>query len=109
MREAIRRPALRARRARFILLSRLCCLGLPGPVFQVLIDLVPLLKSSPPGPTFRQAYHLNALGASLFASFFRLRFLIDFFSILGSIWDPKMRPKPEKIGKQWMFKSGSVF
>ena len=59
MREAIRRPALLARRAGH--------LGVADPgffsavlvflarSFQVLIDLFPLLKSSPAGPTFRQA------------------------------------------------------
>ena len=106
-------PACRARRAGHSFAVCFCCLfaclGLSVPVFLGLAVLVPLLKSSPPGPTFRQAYHLNALGAYFFRIFFSTSFFIDFFSVLASILAPKIDLKPKKTRKKWLFKSDSSF
>ena len=99
-------PACRARRARHSFAVCFCCLfaclGLSVPVLLVLAVLVPLLKSSPPGPTFRQAASFGCSPALLFALFshlFSTSFFIDFFSVLASILAPKIDPKPEKNGK----------
>ena len=96
-------PACRARRAGFSFAACLCCLvaclGLSVPVFLVLAVFVPLLKSSPPAPAFRQDYHLNALGRPFFRIFFWTSFFIDFVSVLASILPPKIDPRPDKIGK----------
>ena len=108
MREAIRRPALLAWRARLILPAQFSCLRSAVPILPGLaqlglirawLDLGPLLNPPQPGPTFRQAMRINALGAYFFRIFFATSFFIDFFSVLGSIWAPKIVSKLAKIGK----------
>ena len=105
MREAIRRPGLPGVACWIVIAVCFCCLfaclGLSVPVFLVLAVLVPLLKSSPPGPTFRQAMRLNALGPPFFRIFFWTSFFIDFVSVFASILPPKIDPKPENFGKKW--------
>ena len=46
-------------------------------------------------PTATDPYHCIDLKSYLFLN----SFFIDFFSVLGSIWEAKMEPKPENNGK----------
>ena len=103
MREAIRRPALLAWRAGHLGVAEVwllfCCLRSSWPSSPCPDRSFPPPKSSPAGPTFRQAYHPLALGPHFFRIFFWTSFFIDFVSVFASILTPKIDPKPKKIGK----------